>query len=147
MPYSSLADIEERIPAAELAQLCYDGSTDDAEAQAAAVTAVTDKAIADADAEIDGYCAGRYTTPMSPVPAIIAKFSAEIAVYNVFSRRQGAPEDWEKRYKNAIRFLENLSKGTVSIGADAPVAASSGPDAPEFSSARRVFSRRTMRGW
>ena len=50
------------------------------------VSPIIDAAIADADAEIDGYLAKRYAVPLAPAPRVINKFSKDIAVYNLFSR-------------------------------------------------------------
>lgn len=83
-------------------------------------TSVTDRAIADADAEINGYCAERYTVPFSPVPTIIRKYSVDIAIYNLFSRRHGPDEVREKRYDDAVVFLLAVSKGNVTLGVDTP---------------------------
>ena len=39
------------------------------------VSPIIDAAIADADAEIDGYLAKRYAVPLAPAPRVINKFS------------------------------------------------------------------------
>ncbi len=83
-------------------------------------TSVTTRAIADADAEIDGYCKAVYDVPFSPVPVMVRKISVDIAIYNLYARRKGAPEDRRNRYKDAIKFLENVAKGIVDLGSDAP---------------------------
>jgi len=114
MAYCILDDIKEQIPEDELIQLTDDTGTGTVD------TPVIDRAVADADAEINGYCAERYAVPFNPVPAIIRKFSVDISIYNLFSRRQGADEDRRNRYKDAIRFLQNIAKGIVSLGVDAP---------------------------
>ena len=64
-PYCEHADILGQISPDVLIQL-----TDDACHGVADMSRVT-QAIAAADAEIDGYCAGRYTVPFAPVPAVI----------------------------------------------------------------------------
>lgn len=114
MAYSTKAGILKQISETVLIQLTDDkniGIVDDI---------IINQAIADADAEIDSYCGNRHTVPFSAVPAIIEKMSVDIAIYNLYSRRKGAPEDRQKRYDNAIRFLRDVSKGAVSLGADAP---------------------------
>lgn len=103
------------------------------------------KARSDADAEIDIYC-DHYDLPFSPVPVIIAKLSDDITVYNLYRRRLGAPENIERDYNNAIKLLTNISKGTVSLGADAPDEVASG-DAVAVSSSDRVFSRDTLENY
>jgi len=115
MAYCTFNDIKEQLPEDELTQLTDDSGAGTFD------PLIVDRAIADADAEINGYCGERYTVPFDPVPAVIRKFSVDISIYNLFSRRQGADEDRRNRYRDAIRFLQNLSKGFVTLGVDAPV--------------------------
>lgn len=113
--YSTLDDLKNTVPEDELIEL-----TDDVGASAVD-TSVVARAIADADAEIDSYCGSRYTMPLSPVPVIIRKFSVDMAIYNLFSRRSlKVPDDRQKRYDNAIRFLRDLAKGINTLGGDDP---------------------------
>lgn len=115
MPYSTQSDLLEQLEENVLIQL-----TDDSGSGEVDVSAV-DRAIADADAEIDSYCGTRYTVPFSPVPVMIRKLSVDIAIYNLFSRRAlDVADERQQRYDNAIRFLRDLAKGLISLGADAP---------------------------
>ena len=141
MPYCILDDISEQIPEEELISL-----TDDANV-GVIDTSITDRAVADADAEIDGYCGRQYSVPLDPVPGIIRKFSVDICIYNLFSRRQGAPEDRRTRYKDAIKFLENVAKGIVTLGVDDPDSTPSDTHAPQISSSERIFSRSKLKGY
>lgn len=137
--YITKADIIEQLPEAELIQL-----TDD-EGTGANVDARVNAAIEDAEGEVDGYLSTRYTTPLSPAPKIIKKLSADIAIYNLYARRQGATEDRLRRYQNAIKFLENVSKGVVMLGADAPAPADEGT--VSVRGAERVFTRERLEGF
>ncbi|KQC03148.1 MAG: hypothetical protein APR55_07120 [Methanolinea sp. SDB] len=141
MAYCTQADIAEQIPEDELIQL-----TDDDDLGVIDASAV-ERAIADADAEIDGYCGKRYSVPFAPVPVMIRKCSVDIAIYNLFPRREGAPESRRTRYKDIIRFLENIAKGVVSLGEKDPDGTPKPTDRPDIQSDRRLFSRRTMRGF
>ena len=120
-----------------------------AHADSAAVTelntinpSVITRAIADADAEINGYCASRYDVPFSTVSDMIRKISVDIAIYNLFCRRRGPSEDRRNRYKDAIALLKGIAQGIVSlVGASAVV--SEDDDAGPESSADtddRIFS-------
>ncbi|MCC5911326.1 MAG: DUF1320 domain-containing protein [Clostridiaceae bacterium] len=105
------------------------------------------KAIADASNEINAYCQTRYTTPFNPVPGILNKVAVDIALYNLFSRR-GFDEDSADvsivhRYKNAVKILEGISKGTVTLGQPTPT-----PEREiKVKSNRKIFSRDKMRGF
>ncbi len=113
MAYSTLTDIKKLIPEAIIIQL-----TDD-EDLGTVNQARVDEAIAQADAEIDSYCGGKYSVPFSTVPDIVKKISVDIAIYNLYSRRvEEIPETRAARYKNAIRQLEGIAKGLISIGED-----------------------------
>ncbi len=106
-------------------------------------TAVITRAIADSDAEIDGYCSTKYADlPFSTVPVMIRKISVDIAIYNLFSRRRGATEDRLQRYKDAIKFLSNVANGTVSMGGDAPAEDSdAGPEAITYGTKTDITDR------
>ena len=53
-------------------------------------------AIEDADAEINGYLNKRYEVPFRTVPKVICKYSKDIAVYNLASRRRKGENDPEQ---------------------------------------------------
>ena len=110
MAYSTQDDILNQLDEDTLIQL-----TDD-EGTGAVDTDVVTRAIADADATIDAYCQGRYLVPLDPVPGKIRQISVDIAVYNLFSRRRGAPDDRKDRNKEAIRFLERVAEGKIGLG-------------------------------
>ena len=137
MSYCTRADIDARLSADELIGLTdNDGLGTPDETRIAQV-------IADADAEIDSYCAKLYVTPLSPVPAVITKLAADITVYNLYALRRGAPEDRKQRYQDAIALLKLIAKGDVALGADSPEEAAS-TSTPQVSHQDRVFSRDTL---
>lgn len=135
MAYSTKSDILEQLDEAVLIQLTDDdgiGAVDDDKVI---------RAIADADATIDAYCQGRYSVPLDPAPAKIRQIGVDIDIYNLYSRRgDAAPDIRQDRYKEAIRFLERVSDGKVTLGGDAPAQDSDG--GPEATTAKsdRVFS-------
>ena len=124
MAYCTLDDLKEKISEDQLIQL-----TDDDDAGAIA-SSRTDRAIQDAESEIDSYCAARYKVPLYPVPGIIRKYCVDIAVYNLFQRRRGAPEDRYRDYKSAITFLQNVAAGKATLGEQPE------PEPPEESTAQ-----------
>ena len=110
MAYCTLEDLQQKIDRNELVDL-----TDDADL-GVIDTDRTDRAIDDAGSLIDAYCASRYKVPLDPVPAIIRKFCVDIAIYNLFQRRRGAPEDRQRDYTNAITFLQSVAAGRATLG-------------------------------
>jgi len=141
MAYSTQTDILQELDQATLIQLTDDNGTGGV--SAAVVTAK----IADADAEIDGYCGQRYTVPFATVPPIIKRASIVIAVKNLFGRRRGAPESRRQDYDDMIRFLKDISSGKATLGVDDPDGTPSASNEPDIESADRVFSRDKLIGF
>jgi len=141
MAYCTQENILERIEEAALIQL-----TDEAGAGVVDDDKVT-AAIADADATIDSYCQGRYTIPLSPVPAKITQISVDIAVYNLYSRSDlGMPEIRSERNKEAIRFLEKTADGKITLGASTPAPANT-ENTVDIDNNDRIFTRDKMSGF
>ena len=144
MAYSTQTDIEKMLPASDVVDL-----TDD-EGTGAQVAARVSEAITQADAEIDSYCGGRFTVPFTTVPDIVKKCSVDIAIYNLYSRRvESIPDTRSERYRNAIRQLEGIAKGIISIGEDPEPTASTGASYAECNKTEsdRIFTMTKMRGF
>lgn len=86
MSYSTKEEVREMLKDDALNAIIGDTFIEDPAEREELVTPLIEAAIADADAEIDGYLAKRYTVPISPAPRVLNKFSKDIAVYNLFSR-------------------------------------------------------------
>lgn len=103
-----------------------------------------ERAITDAEAEIDGYVCQRYQVPLSPVPDFAKKLARDIAAYNLYSRRPDAdvPEAVKDRYGNAVTFLKAVAAGkahldAAAVDADEDYGASGG----KTGGAERIFGR------
>ena len=112
MSYSSLLDIQQRVSSDTLIQLTDD--TGSGEIDSPKVTT----AISWADEIIDGYIRGRYTLPLAQTPGLIKNLSIELAVYWLYSRRMTTeiPESITNIYKDSLKILSDIQKGSVSIG-------------------------------
>ena len=139
MNYATLAGLISRFGETELVQL-----TDRTGANAID-TAVVDRAIADAAAEIDGYLQGRYELPLATVPAIITAYACDIARYRLFDDR--ATEQVTKRYDDAIRFLKLVAKGEVQLGTAPGGDAPDTTGGPAASAEERVFTRENLQDY
>lgn len=102
--------------------------------------AIAQRALDDASAEMDGYLAARYQLPLPTTPALLARIACDIARYRLWEDM--ASDEVRRRYEDARRLLEAISRGTVSLGLPASLppeqqpglslaAAKSGP-APVF---------------
>lgn len=122
----------------------------DAEERKQKLAPIAELAIQDADAEIDGYLMKRYPVPMSPAPAVLSKYSRDIAVYNLVSRSGIDTNDRESnyltRYKNAISFLTNVAKGVTDITVDGTSKPQQARTSFNVRNSNRLFSRDMMRG-
>ncbi|MDN3515363.1 MAG: DUF1320 domain-containing protein [Candidatus Brocadia sp.] len=139
MSYSTLTDIKKLIPETTVIQLTDDENTGSADQSR------VDEAIAQADAEIDSYCGGRYAVPFTTVPDIVKKISVDIAIYNLYSRKvEEIPETRAERYKNAIRQLGDIAKGIISIGEPEGDVPEAGGVQINTTTDDRVFTKDTM---
>lgn len=115
MAYATQADLVTRFGEDELIQL-----TDRAGAGVPDAT-IVGRALADAEAEMDGYLAARYALPMATVPGVLVRIACDIARYRLWEDR--ASDEVRRRYEDARRILESIAKGTVSLGLPAVSAA------------------------
>ncbi|MEM5789419.1 MAG: DUF1320 domain-containing protein [Syntrophobacteraceae bacterium] len=143
MAYCTLDDVKAQIEEIKLVQLTDDENT------GAVVAARVTRAIADADAEIDGYVGSRHVVPLSPVPESIRRLSVELAIYNLYARRDKVPEHRAERYKSSVKLLEQIALGKISLGPHDPDGNPPASDAPELSSDNpvRAFTRASMSGF
>ena len=150
MSYSTKEEVREMLKDDALNAIIGDTFIEDPAEGVELVAPISEGAIADADAEIDGYLAKRYAVPLSPAPKVINKFSKDIAVYNLFSRI-GIDESTDQktylnRYNAAIKFFELVADGKVSIGTEADDPASAAATGFSAKSNTRLFTRGSMRG-
>lgn len=124
--------------------------TDDAGDGAIDQVTIEEK-INDAQTEIDSYCRAQYPVPFNPVPGLIKKIAVDIALYNLGSKRgfdENSPDMiLVKRYRDAVKLLENLAKGIVTIGPVADGAPPPQPQQAKIASQPRRFSRHSLEGF
>lgn len=136
MTYATQQDMIDRFGEPEIIQLTDNGPT---RTGAIVVDALT-RAFEDADAEINGYLAGRYTLPLASTPRVILGIACDMARYRLYT--DAVPEVVARRYKDAVALLGNISKGVVSLGLDAAGVPAATPDnVVQFPKSTRVFGR------
>lgn len=145
MAYSTTADVLAMIDSTDLSQLVDD---EDLGGLSDPATDRIERAIEDADAEIDGYLGVKYSVPLSPVPNMIRRISVTIAVYLLFSRRKGPPENWIRLYEEAINYLKSVIAGETSLGNTDPDGTPGGGSQAEFhvDNPERLFRRDKLKG-
>lgn len=82
-------------------------------------TTVLDRAIADAGAVIDGKLAARYSVPFTAVPSLIEQLASDIAFYRLHTN---PPKEISGRHDNALRLLDSLANGSITLGIEQPPA-------------------------
>jgi phage gp36-like protein len=139
MSYAVIQDMIDRYGEAELVQL-----TDRAVPPTGAYDAdVVEAALNDAEAEINAYLSVRYALPLTNVPTTLKKLACDIARYNLFG--PNLTDEVSLRYKNAISFLKDVSRGTADLGIDQ--ATGEAPEAesgPDYSADDRIFTKDTL---
>lgn len=101
--------------------------------------AVLDQAIADADAEIDGWIAGRYALPLATVPPALVRVACDITRYRLYD--QAVPDTIKMRYDDVVRFLTKLGEGKITLGLDNTQAEITQPQSPMMESGGSAFGR------
>lgn len=136
MTYATQQNMIDRFGAVELTQLTDRSNSGGIDA------AVMARALADADAAINGYLSARYTLPLDPVPLVLERLACDIARYFLYEDR--ATEQVAKRYNDAVKMLEGISRGTVALGVDGANQAPAATGGPEYSAPDRVFTHDTL---
>ena len=136
MAYCTQSDIEKQIPEDVLIEL-----TDDAGA-GTVDTGVIDRAIADADEEIDAFASMQYSLPFSSTPGLIRKMSVDLAICNLYARRAhlDIPESRGKRCDNDRKLLEQVARGTLKLDVPDPDRDSDAGVGTTSAKSDRIFS-------
>lgn len=151
MAYCTAAEVLDMLKEDMLNVIVGDDYIENEDERIQAITPIVEQAIADADAEIDGYLAKRYKVPFEKTPQVINKFAKDIALYNMVSRKGVDENDREKtyltRYNAAIAFLTKVAEGRISIGVSENNTEDAARIGFSMSNSPRLFSRGNMKGW
>ncbi|WP_281545898.1 phage protein Gp36 family protein [Grimontia sp. SpTr1] len=103
-----------------------------------------ERSLNDATGLMNSYLGTRYPLPLLEVPDLLTRLCVDIALYWLADDAGGATEEKRQRFEDAIQWLENIAKGRVELGLDAPTDDEPGSlndDGMVFTSAERLFSR------
>ena len=78
MAYCSVDEVIDMIKDDLMNQIIGNSYIEDVEERKAALRPLTEDAIRDADAELDGYLMKRYPVPMAPIPAVVTRILPSI---------------------------------------------------------------------
>lgn len=108
------------------------------------VDAILDSAITTASGLIDGYVAGRYRVPITPVPEIIKDCTAKITFFYLCGERYTDAN--RKAYEDSVSILRDIGAGKAHLDAAGVEPASSRAEA-RVEAPDRVFSRDSLKGY
>lgn len=115
-------------------------------ARAQAGLQVVNRALQDADDTINGYISARYPLPLAPVPAVLQRVACELARFYLYDDQ--VIDLIKDRHAANIKWLGEVSKGTVSLGADAATGVQPVSSAgAELVSGGKVWDRKSSQGF
>lgn len=141
MPYATQDQLTDRFGEKMVRQL-----TDRATPPAGAIDAdVVARALADTDAVIDGYLAGRYALPLVATPDLVVDLALAIAIYKL--HLSTAPDLIVNNYKDAIATLNRIGTGVVRLPVAGVEPESSGASGVETTDRERPFTELNLKGF
>lgn len=141
MTYATQDQLADRFGAGFLVQL-----TDRGEIATGVVdVAVIDRALADTDAMIDGYLAGRYALPMAATPPLIADLAQVIAIYklHVYLPNEKISAD----YQDALKQLREIAAGTIKLDVAGAEPAGTGGTGVRVTDRERPMTEANLKGF
>lgn len=107
--------------------------------------AVVSRVLADSDALINGYLAGRYSLPLESTPPLVASLAQAIVFYRLHNF---APEaKVQKDYDDAISTLKQIASGTVKLDVAGVEPISSGASGVIATDRERDMTPDSLRGF
>lgn len=107
---------------------------------------VVDRALANADALIDGHLAARIKLPMAETPALVRTLAEEIAIYKLHNG--GVPPMIEADYKTALKSLESIARGLIKLpGTEGVEPAGTGGTGARLTDRDRPMSQTDLKGY
>ena len=144
MSYATIGDLVTRFGEVTLAQLTARGEPPADTPDESVLEAV----LLDASETIDGYAAARYRTPLSPVPAPVRRWCADMAVYYLYAATGNVPDDVRQSFEDAMTGLKDMAKGLLAFQCEG-VVSESAPSSGDIlvSVPERLFTAESLKGF
>ncbi|MCE7915417.1 MAG: DUF1320 domain-containing protein [Nitrosomonas sp. PRO4] len=140
MTYATQQNLIDRFGEDELIQLT------DRQSLGVIDATVVSRALADADARINGYLAVRYSLPLAaPLPTELERLACDIARYALYEDR--VTEIVKERYQDAIALLRDVAAGKAELGLDSTDNKQASNSLAEISSTTPVWKRENSGGF
>lgn len=108
-------------------------------------TGVVDRALADTDAAIDGYLAGRYKLPLAQTPTLVVDLALAVAIYKL--HRFAPDQKIKDEYEAALKTLREIAQGIVRLNVEGAEPAASGASGVKTNDRERPLTEENMKGW
>ena len=143
MTYCTQQDLIDLFDAELLMQL-----TDRTNTPASAIDETTvAKNLVAATETVNGYLAKRYKLPLSVVPAMLVKVTADIGLYYLYGDRIDDKSPARIAYKDAIAWLKDVAAGIVRLDAEGNAPAQAGGGQISVSAPEREFTRNSLKSF
>jgi phage gp36-like protein len=142
--YATVQDMTNRYPNRDLVQLTNEDPT-----VTTIDSAVIQRGLDDASAEIDSYIEARFTLPLVDPPPVLIRLTTDIAMYRLQSLRPLHDlADARQRYNDAVAMLSKVASGELTLGLGV------GGNEPALAGAveavdgpNRIFSRGSLKAY
>lgn len=141
MSYVTAQHLSDRFGLDELIQV-----TNPTDPTATTVNATrVDQAVADIGALIDAKLGARYAMPLVTVPLVLLNIAADLVRARLYDDR--IPDRLADREKAALKLLDQIADGTLSLGLDAAAQATPPSDGPQYFSGNATFTADSLRDY
>lgn len=107
--YATIGDMETRFGQQELLALTDENLTGTVDAT------VVETALGDATELVNGYVAGRYAVPLTPVPGVVRRWCCDIARF--YLHKVAVPDVVNTGYEAALQSLREVAQGVMQLQA------------------------------
>lgn len=141
MTYCTLQQLSDRYGPSMLVALTDRGAV----ATGAIDDAIVSRALADTDAMIDGYLAGRYVLPLAEVPALLTDLAQVIAIWKLHP--SATDPKIKDDYEHALRSLREIGQGVIKLQVAGVETAGTGGSGARITDRARPFTETNMKGF
>ena len=122
------------------------GYTSDQAAAGAVALTIVERALNDARDTIDSQIGGRYSLPISPVPAVLQRVACDLARYYLYDDQ--VTEAVKDRYDEGMKLLRGVASGATQLGPEGSTGEQPTSTAgAELVSGERVWRRNQSTGF
>ena len=141
MSYATLDDLTARYGASMLLDL-----TDRADVPTGQIdAAIVERALANTDATIDGYLAGKYRLPLAETPPQVRDLAEAIAIYKLHP--YDTPQKIKDDYDAALKTLREIAQGMVRLPVAGVEPADRNDSGVKTTDRGRPFSNENLHGF